>query len=74
MPMLQGGGSPVVDGDDTWHGPGQSALLSTPERSYELHHAYFAGATTQQLEKDAAYLRISELRWDAAGWPVSGGP
>jgi hypothetical protein len=35
--------------------------------AYNMYHAY---ATSN----GASQLRISELVWDAEGWPVSGGP
>ena len=74
VPLLDGGGTPFVQADDTWKGPGQSVILAAGEKTYELHHAYFAGAASWQMERGAAYLRISELSWDADGWPVSAGP
>jgi arabinan endo-1,5-alpha-L-arabinosidase len=73
-PMLEGGGSAVLVGDETWHGPGHSMIWKTAEGWREAHHAYYAGAATPFYQPGSAYLRISELVWDAQGWPVSGGP
>jgi arabinan endo-1,5-alpha-L-arabinosidase len=72
--LLQGGGTLLVDKDDTWHGPGHSAVLTSKGKSYDIHHAYYAGANTSAYRTDGSYLRISELAWGADGWPVSGGP
>ena len=73
-PMLQGGGTPLVVADDTWRGPGHSAVFQREGRWYEAHHAYYAGDFDPALVQGEAYLRISELSWDADGWPASGGP
>jgi arabinan endo-1,5-alpha-L-arabinosidase len=72
--LLQGGGTELVVGDDTWHGPGHVAIFRDGDRWYEAHHAYYAGAAGTFLRQGAAYLRISELMWDEQGWPASGGP
>jgi arabinan endo-1,5-alpha-L-arabinosidase len=73
-PMLQGGGTQLVIGDETWHGPGHSAIFKSDDRWYEAHHAYYAGEPSVTYAPGQAYLRISELVWDAQGWPASGGP
>jgi arabinan endo-1,5-alpha-L-arabinosidase len=74
VPMLQGGGTQVVIGDETWHGPGHSAVFESQAHWYEAHHAYYAGRQNPTEVPGQAYLRISELMWDAEGWPASGGP
>jgi arabinan endo-1,5-alpha-L-arabinosidase len=74
VPMLEGGGTPVVVADDTWHGPGHSAIFQHEDKWYEAHHAYYAGDFNAFFAQGEAYLRISELIWDSEGWPVSGGP
>lgn len=74
MPMLQGGGTQLVAADDTWHGPGHSAIFKRADQWYEAHHAYYAGDFNAYYAQGEAYLRISELIWDADGWPASGGP
>lgn len=67
-PMLQGGGSAVVEGNTRWKGPGHNALLIDGAKTYNVYHAYDANANGD------ATLRISELAWDSDGWPVSAGP
>jgi arabinan endo-1,5-alpha-L-arabinosidase len=65
--MLQGGGTQVVAGAGAWKGPGHNAVLRTDKGDYNLYHAYAAGDGHSEL-------RISQLVWDAEGWPISGGP
>jgi arabinan endo-1,5-alpha-L-arabinosidase len=67
-PMLQGGGTLLVEGEGRWHGPGHNAVLFAGDRAYNVFHAYDAQAA------GAPRLRVAELAWDADGWPVSGGP
>jgi arabinan endo-1,5-alpha-L-arabinosidase len=66
-PMLDGGGTLVLQGGGDWVGPGHNAVLIDGTRAYNVYHAYAA-------TNGASQLRISELVWDAEGWPISGGP
>lgn len=66
--LLEGGGSLVLEGDDRFHGPGSNAVLVHGAKTYDVYHAYDGNLNGR------ATLRIAELAWDAAGWPVSGGP
>ena len=63
-----GGRQLLVQGDTRWHGPGHNAILVSGNLTYNVYHSYDANANGQSI------LRISELHWDAQGWPVSGGP
>ncbi|XYH93569.1 family 43 glycosylhydrolase [Sorangium sp. So ce1128] len=67
-PMLNGGGTVVVQGEGRWRGPGHNAVLFNGKSAYNIYHAYDAN------ESGAPKLRVSELAWDDAGWPISGGP
>jgi arabinan endo-1,5-alpha-L-arabinosidase len=67
-PMLSGGGTLVLKGDERWKGPGHNAILLDGSKTYNVYHAYDAS------NNGSATLRISELVWDTNGWPVSGGP
>jgi arabinan endo-1,5-alpha-L-arabinosidase len=67
MALTRGGGTQILAGDMRWRGPGHSAVLSTAEGDYNVYHAYAASDGHSEL-------RISDLVWDDAGWPVSGGP
>jgi arabinan endo-1,5-alpha-L-arabinosidase len=66
-PMLEGGGTLVLAAGGDWVGPGHNAILIEGTRAYNVYHAYAA-------TNGASQLRISELVWDAEGWPISGGP
>jgi arabinan endo-1,5-alpha-L-arabinosidase len=72
--MLQGGGTLLVQGDSTWAGPGHSAVIFTKGRAFNVYHSYYAGTSNGTYNKDASYLRISELAWDDQDWPGSAGP
>jgi arabinan endo-1,5-alpha-L-arabinosidase len=65
--MMNGGGSPLVQGDSTWTAPGHNAVLITPSGAYNVYHALNANHANPTL-------RVSELVLDDQGWPVSGGP
>ncbi|AUX48796.1 uncharacterized protein SOCE26_103370 [Sorangium cellulosum] len=67
-PMLNGGGSLVLQGNSRWRGPGHNAVLFSGKSAYNVFHAYDAN------DGGAPKLRVSELVWDSAGWPISGGP
>lgn len=67
-PMLEGGGGLLVEGNADWIGPGHNAILVDGAVVYNLFHAYSAA------EEGAARLRIAEIAWDTAGWPISAGP
>lgn len=65
--LMSGGGSLVLQGDAVWKGPGHNAVLIEGKRAFNVYHAYAA-------TDGASQLRISELVWDADGWPLSAGP
>ena len=66
--MMQGGGTLLVEGEGRWHGPGHNAVVFSGTKAYNLYHSYDENQSGQSI------LRISEIAWDADGWPVSGGP
>jgi arabinan endo-1,5-alpha-L-arabinosidase len=66
--MLQGGATLVLQGAGRWHGPGHNAVLFTKDGAFNVYHSYDAD------NNGNSFLRISQLAWDADGWPVSGGP
>jgi arabinan endo-1,5-alpha-L-arabinosidase len=67
LPALQGGGTPVVTGNERWRGPGHNALLKRGTEFVNVYHAYDA------LNNGVPTLRISELVWQE-GWPVNAEP
>jgi arabinan endo-1,5-alpha-L-arabinosidase len=64
---MRGGGTMLLQGDARWKGPGHNAVLKTDSGWWNVYHAYAAS-------DGRSSLRVSELHWDAEGWPVSGGP
>jgi arabinan endo-1,5-alpha-L-arabinosidase len=64
----QGGGTLLVQGDARWKGPGHNAVIFRGSAAYNVYHSYDANANGRVT------LRISELVWDAEGWPISAGP
>jgi arabinan endo-1,5-alpha-L-arabinosidase len=65
--LLDGGGTLLVSGDETWRGPGHNAIIFVGNVAYNVYHAYAAS-------NGASTLRISEIAWDSEGWPISAGP
>jgi arabinan endo-1,5-alpha-L-arabinosidase len=66
--LMSGGGTLLVQGNTSWVAPGHNAVITYNNKTYNIYHALkgSSGGT--------ATLRISEIAWDANGWPVSGGP
>lgn len=65
--MLNGGGTELVKSNSRWRGPGHNSVFFSNGKAYNLYHAY------KSLSGEPN-LRISELVWDAQGWPISAGP
>lgn len=66
--LLDGGGTLVLQGDQRWRGPGHNAVLVDAGRTLNVYHSYDANSDGLPT------LRISEMSFDDAGWPVSAGP
>lgn len=67
-PMLEGGGTMVVQGAGTIRGPGHNAVLQEPDRDWLVHHFYDAA------DAGRPKLQVRPMTWDEAGWPVAGEP
>lgn len=67
-PLLEGGGSVLLQSSTRWKGPGSNDVLQVGDQNYSFYFAYDAdnGGKTS--------LRLSTLTWDADGWPRSAGP
>ena len=63
VPMNQGGGSTVLEGDKNWHGVGHSAVAGFDGTDYLIFHAYDAA------DKGRPKLRIEKINW-VNEWPV----
>jgi arabinan endo-1,5-alpha-L-arabinosidase len=61
--MVDGGGTLMVQGDDTFAAAGHSDVLVTHDRIYHLYHAY-------RRPSGNAELRMVEMPCDQNGWPV----
>ena len=62
-----GGGTLVSQGNTTVHAPGHNAVIVYNNKTYNLYHALNAS-------NGGASLHITELVWDADGWPVQHDP
>lgn len=62
-PMLEGGGTLVIDGNDDWVALGHNAAYTFDGRDWLVLHAYETADNAKQK------LRILPIRWDD-GWPV----
>jgi len=62
--MDKGGGSVVVAGNSRWPGVGHNSVYSFDGRDYFVAHAYDA------RDRGWSKLKILDLKWDDAGWPV----
>jgi arabinan endo-1,5-alpha-L-arabinosidase len=60
-PMLEGGATQLLAGNDRWVGPGGESVLERPEGDIIVFHAYDA-----QTGRPA--LQVSTLAWEK-GWP-----
>jgi arabinan endo-1,5-alpha-L-arabinosidase len=66
--LMSGGGTLLVQGNTSWVAPGHNAVIVYSGKTYNIYHALKGSSS------GAATLRISEIAWDANGWPVSAGP
>ncbi len=64
QPMMQGGGTLLVEGNTAWRGPGHEAVLLEAKRDLLVFHAY-NGLTGRPR------LQISSIVWEK-GWPQAG--
>jgi arabinan endo-1,5-alpha-L-arabinosidase len=66
LDLLEGGGSLLLEGNDSFRGPGGSDVLFVGDSAYHFYHATDVAA-------DDRTLRISTLSW-GSDWPISAGP
>lgn len=60
--MTSGGGTQILAGHGSIHGPGHSATLTDGDGSILFYHYYTDAGDSR--------LGINRLSWDSAGWPV----
>ncbi|TWU37127.1 family 43 glycosylhydrolase [Novipirellula artificiosorum] len=68
-PMLDGGGTIVLQGDDRYRGPGHNSVLTTDAGQWIAHHTY-----DMQNLRAQRILQLRPLSWNEEGWPVVGEP
>ena len=61
-PMLEGGGTLLMQGNEVWKGPGGQSIATGPNGEVMAYHAYDA-------VDGRAVLQISTIAW-FDGWPV----
>jgi arabinan endo-1,5-alpha-L-arabinosidase len=61
MPMLEGGGTPLLLGNQRWIGPGGASILLQKDGDIIVYHAYDG-------KSGNAWLQISTLSWENE-WP-----
>ncbi|MEV0150702.1 MULTISPECIES: arabinan endo-1,5-alpha-L-arabinosidase [unclassified Nonomuraea] len=59
--MTSGGGTEILAGHGSIHGPGHEAVLADNDGDVLFYHYY--------ADSGASYLGINLLGWDSAGWP-----
>jgi arabinan endo-1,5-alpha-L-arabinosidase len=64
MNMATGGGSLLVGGNKDWAGRGGNSVYTFDGKDYIVLHAY------EIADNGLQKLKIAELQWDAAEWPV----
>ncbi len=62
--LAQGGGTPVLTGNKSWAGWGGNSVYTFDGKDYIVYHAY------ENADNNFHRLKIAEVRWDAAQWPV----
>lgn len=64
VPMMQGGGTLVLEGNTDGHGVGHNAVCTFDGVDYLVFHGYDA------KDKGKSKLRVEPLTWEN-GWPAS---
>ncbi len=59
--LTSGGGTQILAGHGSIHGPGHQAVISDNGQDVLFYHYY--------ADSGASYLGINLLGWDSAGWP-----
>lgn len=68
-PMLEGGGTLVLESDERWVGPGHNGVLQTARGDFMVHHAF----RRDRPEIGRLFL-VRPIIWSDDGWPSVGGP
>lgn len=68
VPMLDGGGTIILQGSGDLHGPGHCSVLRDTGQDLLVHHAY------DGRRGGVAVLQIRPISWTDDGWPQVGEP
>lgn len=60
--MTSGGGTEILAGHGSIHGPGHEAMITDADGEILVYHYY--------ADSGASFLGINRVSWDTAGWPV----
>jgi arabinan endo-1,5-alpha-L-arabinosidase len=63
MPMTSGGGTQILAGHGSIHGPGHQAVLADTDGDLLIYHYY--------TDSGASRLGLNRLGYDSAGWPFA---
>lgn len=61
--LTAGGGTEIMAGHGSIHGPGHEAVITDATSDILVYHYY--------ADSGASFLGINGLGWDSAGWPVA---
>jgi len=62
--LAEGGGTILLQGNPKWPGVGHNSTYTFDGKDYLIFHAY------ETADRGLQKLKIAQLTWDAAGWPV----
>jgi arabinan endo-1,5-alpha-L-arabinosidase len=63
--MDHGGGTILLKGNEQWPGVGHNSVYTFDNKDYLIFHGY------DMSDEGKPKLKISELKWDAQGWPMA---
>ncbi|WP_428305704.1 arabinan endo-1,5-alpha-L-arabinosidase [Lacipirellula sp.] len=69
QPMLEGGGTIVLENSERWRGPGHNGVITTAGGQWMVHHTY----DMQHLDAQRI-LQVRPMTWTKEGWPQVGEP
>ena len=65
LPMLEGGGTLLLKGDNNWYGVGGNSVYNFDGVDYLVFHGYDAS-----MKAALPKLRMEVLQWNNEGWPT----
>lgn len=63
VPMLESGGTRILESYDRWRGPGHNGMYIDGDTYYMVYHSYDSRLNGTPM------LRIERVQWDEDGWP-----